>query len=341
MFSLQQLRGAALRSPSWTDGKAVLAIFLATALLREFGLIVAPGVPMLIFLPAISLVTLAYSWRWGLVLVVADIALAGSTVPRPFWHGDAGLTSPGLVLAMFAVVGVLDVVILQAIRGLLQTTAAQRAEVAELARQRGELIQQHDTAFREMQHRVANNLQYVSNMLQLSRIEADRGGDVRDVLDKALARLSAMAQLHRQLNDITTYKQGVEQILRAILDEVLDPARIDICLRIDPVALTTEQMTALVLFVTEAATNADKHVFRHGAGARFEVVLDRRGTDMLRLSVRDDGPRIVEPVLTAMGVAPRPKGLGMRIMHGLAHQLGGTFETGGSAGTIFVDFKAA
>jgi two-component sensor histidine kinase len=85
------------------------------------------------------------------------------------------------------------------------------------------------------------------------------------------------------------------------------------------VQLALSQMTPVVLLVTEAATNSAKHVFRQGQGSKFEVELKPVGARMLRLSMRDDGPGMPEREAPASS-------LGLRIMRGLAAQLGGALH---------------
>jgi hypothetical protein len=58
-----------------------------------------------------------------------------------------------------------------------------------------------NTLFRELQHRVANNLQFVAALLHLRRktLEPDSAG--AHALEAARSRLDLMAQVHRRLHD--------------------------------------------------------------------------------------------------------------------------------------------
>jgi two-component sensor histidine kinase len=338
---LQHLTRAALRTPSSFDWVLVLALFVAVTAARQLVVDQLPTIPFLLYLPAITLVTLAFGWRLGLVFLLATVAFVSLFWSDPFWVAGMQKHQRGVAMSLFVAVALLDVSVTEAVRRLLRAAASQREQVEALLRRQSALVAQQDVTFREMQHRIANNLQYVSNMLSLSQVEVDRGVDARDVLNKALARLTAMAQLHRKLHDIASYKDGVQQILQATLTEILDPDVVTIRLRIHPAPLSTEQMTALVLFVTEAATNAEKHVFRHGTGTVFEVLLEPVGDGRLRLTVHDDGPglpvRACKPPVAE--AAPEVQGLGLRIMHGLARQLGGPLEIcTGAHSEMRVDF---
>jgi two-component sensor histidine kinase len=87
-------------------------------------------------------------------------------------------------------------------------------------------------------------------------------------------------------------------------------------------------MTPIVLLVTEAATNSAKHVFRQGRGSRFDVSMNDVEPGRLILLIRDDGPGI------AQAEAPAASSLGLRIMRGLATQLGGCLVIENLEGTV-------
>ena len=111
----------------------------------------------------------------------------------------------------------------------------------------------------------------------------------------------------------------MESVLQDLLAEILHDTPVTVKLDIRSRALTLDQMTIIVLLVSEAATNAVKHVFRPEQGSLFEVALVECANGRLQLTVRDDGPGI-GPV--PVPSAPAQK-LGMRIMQALAAQLGG------------------
>jgi two-component system, sensor histidine kinase PdtaS len=158
------------------------------------------------------------------------------------------------------------------------------------------------------------------------------------VLEQAAARIAAMARLHRRLQDPATYARGLEPVLHDVLADLFQGVPVEVRLDIGSKPMPMQQMTAVVLLVTEAATNALKHVFRPARGTRFEVELRERPNGHLLLTVHDDGPGI-DPA-----PAPVPTGqrLGMHIMQALAGQLGGSLQLSGGPGTtLTVEFVLA
>ena len=58
-----------------------------------------------------------------------------------------------------------------------------------------------NTLFRELQHRVANNLQIVAALLHLRKKTLERDSDGARALEAARSRLDLMARVHRRLHD--------------------------------------------------------------------------------------------------------------------------------------------
>lgn len=190
---------------------------------------------------------------------------------------------------------------------------------------------------RELQHRVANNMQFVSSMLdQTSRFLTD--AEARAALDQASGRISNMGKLNRRLSDPAAYAQGVEPVLRDIVTQVLHGTGAELRLDIAHAPLSMDQMTAMVLLVSEAATNAVKHVFAPRLGRVLTVSLTDMPAGQMRLAIADDGPGMAEPP----GERRAGHRLGLRIMESLAQQLGGSLRIDGQAGTrLTVDFRPA
>jgi two-component sensor histidine kinase len=149
---------------------------------------------------------------------------------------------------------------------------------------------------REMSHRVKNSLATVAGLLSL-QARTTESQQARDALADARSRVEAVAQVHDQL-----WRQP------------------------DLAALAIP----LGLFVNELVTNAVKYAYpgTHGP-VRVEAVPSGEGK--VRLSVSDDGVGLPEGFDTA---AAR-RSLGMRVIHGLARQLGGDLAVSGSTGACF------
>jgi hypothetical protein len=303
-------------APSWIIALTLFGASLSVRILLDRWL---DPMKFLTFYPAIAASALLCGWRQG-AMVLALSALSGWYFffePRnSFVLRDQNAIFP---LIGFLLVG-----------GFLLILVA---GMADLIRRLEAANQVQVSLFRELQHRVANNLQIVLAMISNAR---------RGVLDVTAAeriaaaedRIAAMSALHRRLYDKTSYEQGLAPILDEMLRNDFGDLPIQLSLDISPDAkLSLDQMTAVLLLVNEAALNAVKHAFEKGAGSKFEVALLKQANGRLQLIVRDDGPGIAPASAVASG------SLGMSIMQAFARQLGGSLEMQASAGTtLMVEF---
>ncbi len=188
-----------------------------------------------------------------------------------------------------------------------------------------------ESLFRELQHRVANNLQTVSTILRLQErdvVDADTG---RGALRDAGGRLAAIGALHRRLYDPANQTVMLDKNLQGLVADILaSSGRDGVAGRIDVEAsaiLPPERALTLSLIVNEAVVNALKYAFPDGARGEIRVSLASDGADYL-LQVADDGVGLA-------GAAPDGESLGARVVASLSGQLGGTPEWLSDGGTTF------
>lgn len=193
---------------------------------------------------------------------------------------------------------------------------ASRDSFAALAREREVLI-------REINHRVANNLQLVSAFL---RIQANSvaSEEVRGALAGALARIEAIGHVHRQLYMSHDVRQVavvgyLSQLLDGLERMVSGDGEGQLSVAGDDSALSTERALAVGILVAELVTNAFKHAY---PGTRGPVTVTARAAaaGVLTLTVADRG----------RGMPPegseRSKGMGQGIIQMMASKLGATLR---------------
>ncbi len=288
------------------------------------------GVLYVTFYPPMVLAAVLWGWRHGAAMLVLSVLCAWLPFTTPAWSLAAGDAGMPLRTAMFAATGAIIIGAIAMLRDL-------NRRLAEAAEVQGAL-------FRELQHRVANNMQVLAATLADLR-RGTASAEAADLIRQAESRVVAMAQLHRRMYDRDAYSAGLEPILREVLTETLHGLGVSVGMRVAAAGLGVAQMTTVLLLVNEAALNAAKHVFRPGLGRRFEVDLHAVPGGSLRLEIEDDGPGIVPIAIAPIAAPPAaepPQMLGMRIMETLARQLGGTLSVNGQGRTVVsVTFPAA
>lgn len=217
----------------------------------------------------------------------------------------------------------------------LRELAARFTEVADANVQRelklNRLVDQRDLLVREIHHRVKNNLQIVTSLLNL-QAQRIRHPAAREALFAARERVSALSLLHRHLY----LQQDVNAIdFRSFLHELAEQLstvmegqgreRVAIEVEAPTIRVASDQVVPLGLIVTEVITNAFKHGFGDGQGGAIQVRLRLLDDEQAELAITDDGRHHEPPEITQdeEGV----DGLGRLLIAGFVQQLDGTMET--------------
>ncbi len=169
----------------------------------------------------------------------------------------------------------------------------------------------------ELDHRVKNNLQLIASivLLQLQRTKDEAA---RQALKSALARVTAVATVHRSLFQGDPHLFDVADFLRDLVGDLAASAGrddIQITLDLQPVAIAASSAAAFALTAGELLSNALKHAFPAGRGGRIAVTLaDHDGACVL--AIADDG----------VGLGDAPAGFGLTVAGLLAQQLRAVLE---------------
>jgi two-component sensor histidine kinase len=181
------------------------------------------------------------------------------------------------------------------------------------------LAREHSsTLFRELQHRVANNLQFVAALLHLQR-KLPLSKD--DALASANERLEIMGRIHRKLYDPENADRPITEFLRDLCGDLIQSSGVsNITLNVidAPLKLSFEKIIPLALMVAEIVTNSLKHAFPGGRPGFITIALRPEPPPLCTLVVADDGIGFADAASNAQ------QGLGRRVIESLAAQLEAT-----------------
>lgn len=183
-------------------------------------------------------------------------------------------------------------------------------------------LERNNTLFREIHHRVKNNLQAVAALIRLQPIPDETRNDMA-------RRIAAMIAVHEQIYQSDQFDRvEVAPYVNRLILEIANAYNRDVVIetKLDSVAVSRDQALPVGLIVNEVVSNAFKYAFADRGHGRLEVVLSEEG-DMASLTIRDDGP----------GIDPGSarKGMGSRLIAGFVAQLGGKYSMQADGGTVF------
>jgi len=189
-------------------------------------------------------------------------------------------------------------------------------------------LQEQKALLREVYHRVKNNLQVVSSLvnLQVSRAKNDHE---RTALRTTQDRIHALSMVHSNLYDTPELHQVklqdfVPQLceyLRQAQGESAENVRIEY--DIDPLRNDPERAVPLALLITEVVANALKQGWPNGSEGLLMLRLKLEGDDTVVMTITDNG---------STTETASPESLGGRLIHAFAKQLGGTVDIRSDAG---------
>ena len=207
------------------------------------------------------------------------------------------------------------------------------ARVAAKEQLRGSL-REKETLLKEIHHRVKNNLQIVSTLLDLQSGHTTDAA-AREMFRESRGRVRSMALIHERLyrTDDTArveFADYARQLTADLGRAYKVPGDVDVVIEADETALPLDTAIPCGLLLNELVSNALKHAFPGGGPGEVRVSLKASGGRAV-MTVADTG------VGFPPGIDPRTtSSFGLQLVNTLAEQLSGTVARGGGPGTTFV-----
>ena len=202
-------------------------------------------------------------------------------------------------------------------------------------------LKEKEVLMQEVHHRVKNNLQVVSSMLNMqARVAKDK--DASAVLAESRDRLNTMALIHTQLYETgnvseMNMKVFVNGLMRQMLSShPLQETRVTPVVHVDEYLLPISIAVHLGLIINELLINALKYAFVNRKAGKIEVDFRVSDKEEVCLIVSDDGVGLPEGFDINAS-----KTLGLRLVKTLVEdQLDGNLNIISKDGTTFtVEFK--
>jgi PAS domain S-box-containing protein len=197
-------------------------------------------------------------------------------------------------------------------------------------------LRDKEVMLREIHHRVKNNLQIVSGLLDMTRKRSQDPATTGILMDMMM-KIDTMAQIHtrlyesKQFNKIDMNTQIRDQV--SALTSIYSSRNCEISTMItsSSLYLSVDQAIPCALMVNEILTNAYKHAFKGREHGTIEISAFQENGHMT-ISVRDDGIGISRDLDTA-----HANSLGFKLIRALIQfQLKGSFTVKNDNGTEVV-----
>ena len=288
---------------------------LASVLRWLFGGL-SEGFGPMTFLPAILLAGLFGGIRIGLAVAAVCTLVAWVLFFPPY--GTFTLATPNVItMVIFILTAALELYVIRRLNLAINDLSEARERTSVL--------------FRELQHRVANNLQFVAAVLTRRRKLLGSDSAAAQAIESAQARLETMSRVHRRLHDPTSIDQPLEDYLHGLCTDLIqasDSPRVRLQVQSPAILLSLNALMSLSLIVAELVTNSLKHAFRNREDGTISVTISG-APGLHTLRVADDGPGLPADFCTG-----HKDSLGQGILQSLARQLAGTLVFEPGRGTV-------
>ena len=196
-------------------------------------------------------------------------------------------------------------------------------------------VKEKESLLREVHHRVKNNLQMISSLLNLQAASI-KDPQVVQLFRECQTRITSIALLHETLhrsNDLSCIRMS--NYLRTLASHVsrsygVDPKAIVLDMLVEDLTLDTDTAMTCGMIVEELLSNSLKHAFAVGKEGRIQIELQAQNAGAYLLQVRDDGVGISKG-----GGQRNPGSLGLELVNLLVEKLEGAIELQSGPGTAW------
>ena len=212
--------------------------------------------------------------------------------------------------------------------------------VARNARLKTRSLSEKESLLKEIHHRVKNNLQVISSLLNMQSREST-DPQMLDVIKEGQSRVKAMSLIHQKLYQTSNLSEiDFEEYSTQLIDQLAALYKkkgLEVTKNIEAknIKLDIDTAIPLGLILNELISNSFKYAFEDLEKGEIQVSLERLSEEDLKLVVSDSGVGLPSDIDFAS-----VKSLGLKLVNILTKQLKGSLDFFSEEGARFeIQFK--
>lgn len=188
------------------------------------------------------------------------------------------------------------------------------------------LVKEQEVLIREVHHRVKNNLQIISGLIQMQKKRV-RHEDSEKELTETISRIQSIALIHEMLYQSKLFSEinfdkYLINLSAGIFKAFSQPdLHVEFIPELQHIKMDVEKSIPLGILANELITNSLKHAFtREIKNPKIKMTLNKKGKT-ISLSIEDNGKGMCHQDIDTS------KSLGIRLIEGLSSQIKGKLST--------------
>lgn len=203
-----------------------------------------------------------------------------------------------------------------------------------------ENVDEINLLLREIHHRVKNNLQVITSLLNIQQ-RAISDEKAHDALQECKNRIESMGLIHRSfyqnknLGEVNT-REYLQNLVRQIVDSYsTDQRPIELETRIQDIYLDMDTLVPLGLIINEMVSNTLKHAFEENQSGKLSISLEQLA-EQYTLEISDNGSS-----LNDLEALEKSESFGMSMIQAFVQKMNGQIRLLETEGTTFqIQFAA-
>jgi len=218
---------------------------------------------------------------------------------------------------------------------LERTVSERTVQLKQSLSEQAELLAEKDVLMKEIHHRVKNNLQVISGLLELQGKSTD-DETAKEALLEGRNRVRSIALIHQNLYQFENLssieiKRFVSDLCRQIESVFKKQGKIAIHIDVPVLYLDIDSAVPLGLILNELLSNSFKYAFSDGVDGEINLEIHTVTEGRYQLQYSDNGPG-----LPANFDLRRATTLGIQLINDLSRQIGGNVKYEYNKGASFI-----
>ena len=196
-------------------------------------------------------------------------------------------------------------------------------------------LSEKEVLLKEVHHRVKNNLQIISSIMNLQTAHVDGDERILELLQVSRDRIRSMSFIHESLyrnKDFSSIDMAdyIDSLTRNLIMSYSLNGRVKLENELERVELDLDRAIPCGLILNELISNAIKHAFPEGKEGVIRVAMEQT-EDQVRISVSDNGIGLPEGFNTK-----HDGNLGLELVRTLIEQVDGQLKVSNAPGVAYL-----